>query len=139
MDNVNINTKTGFRFGVVSVMELKDEIVYEELTPDYPCDKCDVPEDKRPDECDGCEPISHSYSDGEVSYMIDKYNDVLVLNSPYVTKCRLCSPCVPNAGHIQDQDDDGYLTHILPPEYFRNPENYVFIKIEDLTQEGGDN
>ena len=138
MDNVNVNTKTGFRFGVVSVMELKSEIVHEELMPVYPCDECDVPEGERPDKCDGCEPVKHSYSSGGISYMLDRYNDVWVLDSPYVTKCKLCSLCAPNAGYIQDQDDEGYLTHILPLEYFRNPENYNFIRIEDLKQEGGD-
>ena len=40
------------------------------------------------------------------------------LESPVISKARLCSPCVPNAGDLNSLDDDGYECYGVP-EYWR--------------------
>lgn len=43
-------------------------------------------------------------------------NSIVVLKSPFVMPCRLCSPCCPNGGDLTRPDDNGYLAYCLPPE-----------------------
>lgn len=127
----NMDIKTGVRYGVIPVNEL-DSSIYEEMDIVCPCEECEVPEDEREHACDTCEACSNVYKSDNLHYVLDDDNDVWVFKSPFVTKCRLCSPCAPNAGYIKDQDEDGYYTYILPPDYFVNPDNYTFIKAEDV-------
>jgi hypothetical protein len=49
---------------------------------------------------------------------------VWVNESPWVIGCRQCSPCVPNAGNLEDPGDDtaNCLAYSLPPD--RLPEGY---------------
>ena len=39
------------------------------------------------------------------------------LESPVISKARLCSPCVPNAGSLEDLDDEGYECYGIPDEW----------------------
>jgi len=41
---------------------------------------------------------------------------IWVLESPFITYCRPCSPCVPGAGDLNSPDADGMVAHCLPPE-----------------------
>lgn len=41
---------------------------------------------------------------------------IYVIESPYVAECRMCSPCVPNAGDLDNLTADGSYTYCLPPE-----------------------
>lgn len=43
---------------------------------------------------------------------------LFVLESPVISKARLCSPCVPNAGDLDSLDEDGYECYGIP-EYWR--------------------
>ena len=43
---------------------------------------------------------------------------LFVLESPVISKARLCSPCVPNAGDLNSLDDVGYECYGIP-EYWR--------------------
>ena len=40
-----------------------------------------------------------------------------VFKSPYRTKARLCSPCVPNAGDLDNLDPDGEECYDVPPDW----------------------
>lgn len=44
-----------------------------------------------------------------------------VLNSPIISKARLCSPCCPNAADLDSLDDDGYECYGIPDDW-RNQE-----------------
>ena len=50
---------------------------------------------------------------------INGYFEVTVLKSPHVVKCRLCSPCVPNAGDLSSPDENGFETYALPVDAMR--------------------
>jgi len=127
----NIDEKTGIHYGVVPLSILNQEIVFWELKPVYPCDQCEgcgmigeCPE------CDFCEPEFWEYKDDDLHFWLDEQNDIWVIKSPYYTQCRECSPCAPNAGYVDEQDDNGLITYILPPEYFEHPEDYKFYKVK---------
>ena len=49
-----------------------------------------------------------------------------VIRSPWVTWCRLCSPCVPNAGDLSQLEEysHGMLAYCLPPDYLRPEDRY---------------
>lgn len=40
-----------------------------------------------------------------------------VFESPVVTKARLCSPCCPNAGDLNNLDENGYECYGVPKEW----------------------
>lgn len=40
-----------------------------------------------------------------------------VFKSPYRTKARLCSPCIPNAGDLDNLDPDGEECYDVPPDW----------------------
>ena len=40
-----------------------------------------------------------------------------VFESPIISKARLCSPCVPNAGDLDSLDDDGYECYGIPEDW----------------------
>lgn len=41
-----------------------------------------------------------------------------VFESPIISKARLCSPCVPNAGDLDSLDDDGYECYGIPADWY---------------------
>jgi len=41
-----------------------------------------------------------------------------VLESPIISKARLCSPCCPNAGDLNSLDDDGYECYGIPADWY---------------------
>ena len=42
---------------------------------------------------------------------------IFVYDSPHITKANLCSPCVPNAGNLDDVDEDGVDCYNVPKEW----------------------
>jgi len=42
---------------------------------------------------------------------------LFVLESPVISKAKLCSPCVPNAGDLNSLDDDSYECYGVPEEW----------------------
>lgn len=44
--------------------------------------------------------------------------DLVVIRSPYLTTCRLCSPCLPGAGNLEEPASAGQRTYCLGPEWF---------------------
>lgn len=41
-----------------------------------------------------------------------------VLESPVISKARLCSPCCPNAGDLNSLDGDGYECYGIPADWY---------------------
>lgn len=44
---------------------------------------------------------------------------LFVFESPVISRARLCSPCVPNAGDLDNLDDDGVECYGVPAEWRR--------------------
>lgn len=42
---------------------------------------------------------------------------VWIFQSPYLTRARLCSPCVPNCGDLDNLDPDGEECYDVPPDW----------------------
>lgn len=61
----------------------------------------------------------YEWKDHEFWYRLgDQGMTVWVMKSPYVTYCKLCSPCCPNAGDLQSctDDDSGTIAYCLGPK-----------------------
>ena len=63
---------------------------------------------------------------------LDPDNDIWVLKSPYVTRCRECSPCAPNAGYLTSQPGSK-LTYCLPMDWYvdEKPPHPVWRQTDD--------
>ena len=48
---------------------------------------------------------------------------VIVTESPYIAIANLCSPCVPNAGNLDNKDPDGEECYDVPAEWYRSKED----------------
>lgn len=65
------------------------------------------------------EPIIEGTCEG-VRYMISHLGGAPLLwafESPVISKAKLCSPCVPNAGDLDSLDDDGYECYGIPDDW----------------------
>lgn len=67
--------------------------------------------------------IEEPYLEGEcegVKYGISHLGGaglLWVYFSPHVTRAKLCSPCVPNAGDLDSRDPDGYECYDVPEDW----------------------
>ena len=43
---------------------------------------------------------------------------LFVFESPYIVRARLCSPCVPNAGDLDNAEPDGFECYGLPADWY---------------------
>lgn len=141
----NIDLKTGIRYGVVAVNNLKHWI-WDELepitTPACPhCGNLDIVDDdgdpKTNDDgkvvCSHCEnesdeddvwPETPDYwklTSATIQATVDRDSTyMMVLKSDTIVRCQFCSPCYPGAGNLDIPMDDGIETYGLPIEYFGN-------------------
>jgi hypothetical protein len=44
----------------------------------------------------------------------------MVLKSPYYSLAQFCSPCVPGAGNLESEDEDGVKTYCLSHDWFED-------------------
>jgi hypothetical protein len=61
------------------------------------------------------------YHTDEEHYIMDWLGGaqmIWALKSPVLTKVNLCSPCVPNAGNLEDPNEEGYECYAVEPDYF---------------------
>jgi ribosomal protein L37AE/L43A len=132
--SVNMNPRTGIHFGVISQHKIlqawadSSEALYV-----YYCPKCSTILKRKSEAkiCSRCrykiqehdfdmmEPSIFHYSK-EGYWMEQRFDDpdIFVIRSPYYTKCRLCSPCAPNAGDLSAPDDLGVRTYCLAKDWF---------------------
>lgn len=65
---------------------------------------------------------SYSYEDGPFKYLLSHLGGaplIWVVESPYVTYCRTCSPCVPNAGDLDNcvpADESNNIAYCVDPD-----------------------
>jgi hypothetical protein len=141
---VNTNPETGMRYGLVALNNLQEwvfdeffhhgkNVSYEEALKEW------REENPKADE----EEFSDLYEGEEENYELETETDftgangktekrplklglsylggaplVWVFESPYTTRARLCSPCCPNAGDLDNQDPHGLVCYTLPPDWF---------------------
>lgn len=66
----------------------------------------------------------HTYNDGGFEYILDYLGGaplIWVTKSPFATYCRTCSPCVPNAGDLDNcgvMEDSNNIAYCPDPEEF---------------------
>lgn len=140
---VNIDEKTGIRFGVIPINDLAGDI-WDYLQPancKYTCPNCEKELDPGdidllpficgcgehldeenvgvpPDEC-----VVWEYSNREGLEVHTTDSEYLwVMKSPIVTHCQFCSPCMPGAGDLTSYCPTGPWTYALPEEWFQHDE-----------------
>jgi hypothetical protein len=83
---------------------------------DYACENCELVFDSS--EFYAETPDGYSLDDGEYSCIVDSYNDVMILKSPYFTNAQFCSPCAPGAGHLEHPCKTGPKTYCFGHDWF---------------------
>jgi hypothetical protein len=119
LGQTNIDTETGFRYGVVSCHEL-DSWVYEELEPIYSeCDNCEGDNEDCDCQSDFREPDYHEVNNENwtATASFESDSDLFVTKSKWVIRCGFCSPCAPGAGYILSDGDDCWA-YCPPPDFF---------------------
>jgi len=100
--------------------------------------------------CQGYQNDYHQWYYQDEEYEMDFSEDmncIIILKSPYYTYCRGCSPCVPNAGDLdepvtpedyENDDTTGFLysgikkSYCLPDEFFDNDiAPYTYFGVEE--------
>lgn len=101
-----------------------------EPTKDYYCLSC--AKSYWSDEVYGDMPCGHVLDDGEYKAVLDEYNDVFILKSPYYTHAQFCSPCAPGAGHLGHPCTDGPKTFCFGHDWFeKGIAPYLVYKVTD--------
>ena len=101
---------SSFHFGVISQNEVlqswadSSEAIY--------------PESENDEENDFAEPLGYKLADKEYFATSDDCGDIIIEKSPYYTLCNYCSPCVPGAGYIMNQNTDGIKAYCFGPDFF---------------------
>lgn len=83
---------------------------------EFACDSCKYRFDG--DEAFGDEPCGWTLDDGEYQAQDCLDSDVMILKSPYFTRARFCSPCVPGACSIESPDESGARAYCFGPDWF---------------------
>jgi len=130
----NVNPETGIRYGVVALNSLEDW-VYEEfelhgknLTAEYALAESGVDQD----DDEALQDFWDDYYPEEEEYELETHDGlklglsylggaalVWVFESPVTTEARECSPCVPGAGDLDNQETGAFTCYTLPSEWFR--------------------
>ena len=147
--NTNINPTTGIRYGIISANSLHSDIIndiqscgvdvhYEEAMADLrdaikavcsdymaSCDADEVAElavENAGQDFYDDEPV-HKFNiegvEGRTTWLGGALL-VWVFESTHMTHAKLCSPCVPNCGdldNLQDEDEGGYPCYDVPPTW----------------------
>lgn len=148
----NIDTKTGIRFGVISMHSVMGEAL-EDLEHEYPfnCPDCGSESLVKSrsanydyfcqscrtwhmsEDCYGDESIGFHYEgDGyKLEDCLD--SDIIITKSPYYTHAQYCSPCVPGAGNLDSPCDEGAKAYCFGPDWFDeyNPLPYPVYSVKD--------
>ncbi|MCK9600952.1 MAG: hypothetical protein M0R06_18060 [Sphaerochaeta sp.] len=135
LGQTNINHETGIRYGVINQNDILQAWA-DSSEPDYrppscpwcgeevedtgyhkqSCPHCG--KDFRDYELSGDEPYGFYLDDGEYRAFSDDYGDIFVIDSPYYTRARFCSPCAPGACHLHNPDDMGEKAYCFGPDWF---------------------
>jgi hypothetical protein len=131
----NTNPETGIRYGVVALNTLADW-VFEEFFHHGNNDSYDAALEyfkaENPDATDEeIDRFGEEYESDEDCYSLETKDGlklglsylggapmVWVFQSPHTTTALLCSPCVPNAGDLDNRTPDGFACYTLPADWF---------------------
>jgi hypothetical protein len=107
----NVNEKTNIRYGVVSQSTIHPDVL-DELWTIALAKACGDEPDGQPFEYEGVT-VSVTTLGGAPL--------VFIMESPVIVKARPCSPCVPNAGDLDNLDPDyGIECYGLPEDWLSN-------------------
>lgn len=86
------------------------------------------------DNYEPCEPLIRYESGGYIILYSTSSNTLIVEKSPYCTKCKMCSPCYPNAGDLDSPDmSTDFWTYCLGADFFENEANtYAIVEVSQL-------
>ena len=113
MGTANFDPVSGIHFGVISQNSV-GQAWYDSSEPIYPETQY---EDGVPLEYEG-EPLGFEYSSDGYKLADCLDNDIMVLESPFYTFAKFCSPCVPGAGDLDAPDADGIKAFALGCDWF---------------------
>ena len=131
---MNIDKKTGIRYGVISIHEVAQAWI-DDSEPLYLvcCPACgqELKKGFYAKRCPSCykvfgdgdfdyiEPSSYYIkSDGYVAEQGNDDPDIFIIKSPYYTLCRFCSPCAPGAGDLMRHAPDGIKAYCFGHDWF---------------------
>ena len=138
----NADPKTGIRYGVISGRDVpawgeNAESVYDDpdcpkcghqlastmneaivASKDWYCPDCD--ESFWNDSVCPDDPSRWQYKDSDYEAVNCLDSDVMVLKSPYFTRARFCSPCVPGAGDLNNPDPEGVEAYCFGHNWFED-------------------
>lgn len=137
----NVNHETGIRYGIIHINSLSewiwDEIFqtgenlsYNSAWEDYKAEN-DIDENQEDIDDLRQEFADSYYGDNDIyageldgiHYQTTSNGELFVFFSPHLTKARLCSPCVPNCGDLDNIDwDHGYECYDVPSDWRYVPE-----------------
>ena len=138
----NIDPETGVHYGVHSANSIDNEMLDEfDLIYSSSCPHCGHELGMEEEKC-RCgeyiedmelEAIGAAYEkDGYVIQHNYDDNWIWVFKSPYITYCRLCSPCASNAGDLETPDRSGVVTYCLDSSFFVDDKApYRYEKIQE--------
>jgi hypothetical protein len=88
---------------------------------------------------DCVDPLSFYVDNGEYLAECGEDGDIFILKSPFYTRCRLCSPCAPNAGYLLNPDPLGVKTYCFGSDWF-DPEEapYPLYRVKKKKIKGGE-
>lgn len=66
----------------------------------------------------GDEAIGYALEDAEYTAVSCLDSDVMITRSPYYTRARFCSPCVPGAGDLNSPDPQGIKAYCFGPDWY---------------------
>ena len=66
---------------------------------------------------------------------MDNGPEIVVEKSPWVVRCKLCSPCCPNGGDLNGRSLDGFWTYCIPPQFLPFEERDFVEPAERVTGE----
>ena len=144
---MNVNPETGIRYGIISSLSLEDGVIddiysngtdvyYEEAVEEIRADlqreivEGNLHENDFEDELENrVNAFNNEYEPDEPVYKFSIEGVegrttwlggalmVWIFKSPFTTQARLCSPCVPNCGDLNNIDLQGALCYDVPPDW----------------------
>ena len=146
-ENVNRDTESGIRYGIISAHELEDICDIVELEYSRACPHCDtIFEDDIPEVCPECEedleeeecysedPISRTINSEGVVGEVSSSDDVWIFRSPYYMRGTHSSPCAPGAVSINAPTTDGPMAYCPPHDWFPGGSApHLIFRVEDNT------
>ena len=153
MGQTNINTKTGIRYGVIHQNNIlqawtdNSEPINSNTCPhcgDEPKSGNSIYQMKRCPTCystlkdedfDYSEPIGFKLEDNKyIAFQTSDDGDILIIKSPYYTRCQFCSPCAPGAGYITKNVEKGIKAYCFGHDWFEDgkaPYNVYSVKTNE--------